>query len=201
MNTEEIITKAAEAPAKALENAIVQSEKALAGINRPLHEAEGYWHAVGPGLTTGASDDDPSGIATYSQAGAKFGYSFLWLAWLTFPLMSVIQEMCARIGMATGRGLAGNIRLRYHKNILYVLVLMLFVANTVNLGADLGAMSKSAQLILPDVSYITFLFMFAIVSLGLQIFVSYSRYAKFLKYLSFVLFLFLYSHTPILPIN
>ena len=191
MKTEDIVTKIAEAPAKALENTIVKSEKALASINRPFREAEGYWHAVGPGLTTGASDDDPSGIATYSQAGAKFGYSFLWLAWLTFPLMSVIQEMCARIGMATGRGLAGNIRLRYSKTILYVLVAMLFVANTVNLGADLGAMSKSAQLILPGVSYITFLVIFVIVSLGLQIFVSYSRYAKFLKYLSFVLFLYI----------
>jgi Mn2+/Fe2+ NRAMP family transporter len=105
--------------------------------------------------------------------------------------MGVIQEMCARIGMATGRGLAGNIRMRYSKHVLYFLVLILFVANTINLGADLGAMSKSAQLILPGVSYITFLFVFAIVSLGLQIFVSYSRYAKFLKYLSFVLFLYI----------
>jgi NRAMP (natural resistance-associated macrophage protein)-like metal ion transporter len=191
MKTEKIITKAAEAPAKALENAIVKSEKALASINRPLQEAEGYWYAVGPGLTTGASDDDPSGVVTYTQAGAKYGYSFLWLSWLTFPLMGVIQEMCARIGMATGRGLAGNIRMRYSKHVLYFLVLILFVANTINLGADLGAMSKSAQLILPGVSYITFLFVFAIISLGLQIFVSYSRYAKFLKYLSFVLFLYI----------
>ena len=191
MKTEKIVTAVAEAPAKALEKAIVNSEKALAGINRPLREAEGYWYAVGPGLTTGASDDDPSGIATYSQAGAKYGFGFLWLAWFTFPLMSVVQEMCARIGMATGRGLAGNIRLRYSKYILYVLGLILFIANTVNLGADLGAMSKSAQLILPGVSYVTFLLVFAIVSLGLQIFVSYSRYAKFLKYLSFVLFLYI----------
>src|SRR3954470_23244559 len=77
-----------------------------------------YWNVLGPGLTTGASDDDPSGIATYSQTGAQYGYNFLWLSVFTFPLMSVIQEMCARIGLVTGRGLAGNIRLHFSKRIL-----------------------------------------------------------------------------------
>ncbi len=190
MKTEKIITNIAEAPAKALENAILKSDKALTGIRRPFREAEGYWYAVGPGLTTGASDDDPSGIATYSQTGAKFGYSFLWLALMTLPLMIAIQEMCARIGMATGRGLAGNIRLQYPKAVLYILAIILFFTNVFNLGADLGAMSKAAQLIIPDVNFITFLLLFTVLSLSLQVFVSYSGYAKFLKYLTLVLLLY-----------
>lgn len=190
MKTENFITKVAEAPAKALEDAILKSDKALTSIRRPFREAEGYWYAVGPGLTTGASDDDPSGIATYSQAGAKFGYTFLWLALFTLPLMIAIQEMCARIGMATGRGLAGNIRLRYPKVVLYSLAAILFFTNVFNLGADLGAMSKAAQLIVPNVNFLTYLVLFTIVSLGLQVFVSYSGYARFLKYLTLVLLLY-----------
>lgn len=188
---EKTVTELAEAPAKALEQALAEGEHALSSIDRPLKDARGYWHAVGPGLTTGASDDDPSGVATYSQAGAKFGFAFLWTALLTFPLMAVIQEMCARIGIATGRGLAGNIRQRYSKKVLYALVIILFVTNTVNLGADLGAMSSALGLIVPNILFVTALLIFTIVSLGLQIFVSYSGYAKFLKYLSFVLLLYI----------
>lgn len=191
MKENNIITTIAEAPAKALEDAIIGSEKALSSINKPFHEAEGYWHAVGPGLTTGASDDDPSGIATYSQTGAQFGYMFTWLALFTFPLMATIQEMCARIGLATGRGLAGNIRLYYSKYIIYFLAGILFFTNTFNLGADLGAMSKAAQLIFPHADFVLVLLLFTVVSLSLQIFVSYSGYARFLKYLSFVLLLYI----------
>ncbi len=186
-----LATTIAEAPAKALENAIIGSERGLNSFNKPLREAEDYWHAVGPGLTTGASDDDPSGIATYSQTGAKFGFMYLWLAPFTYPLMATIQEMCARIGMATGRGLAANIRLLYSKKIIYFLAGILFITNTFNLGADLGAMSKAAQLIFPNVNFVFFLLVFTFVSLGLQIFVSYSGYARFLKYLSFVLLLYI----------
>ena len=122
-----------EAPARALESAITGSESALRGIfnKSDVREVEGYWHALGPGLTTGASDDDPSGIATYSQAGAQFGFQFLWMALFTFPLMAVVQEMCARIGLATGRGLAGNIRRQYSAKILYTLAILLLVANAV----------------------------------------------------------------------
>ncbi len=191
MKTEDIVTKLATAPAKALEDAIVGSERALTSFNKPLHEAEDYWHAVGPGLTTGASDDDPSGIATYSQTGAKFGYMFTWLALFTFPLMATIQEMCARIGLATGRGLAANIRLNYSKHIVWFLAGILFFTNTFNLGADLGAMSKAAQLIFPQANFVVMLLIFTVVSLGLQIFVTYSGYARFLKYLSFVLLLYI----------
>lgn len=191
MKTEDLITTIAEAPAKALEDAIVGSGRALTSFNKPLHEAEDYWHAVGPGLTTGASDDDPSGLATYSQTGARFGYTFLWLALFTFPLMAVIQEMCARIGLATGRGLAANIRLQYSKYLLYFLAAILFFTNTFNLGADLGAMAKAGQLILPGLNFYTLLLAFTIISLGLQVFVTYSSYARFLKYLSFVLLLYI----------
>ncbi len=190
MKTEDIVTRVAEAPAKALENAIVESEHTLTSLNKPLHEAESYWHAVGPGLTTGASDDDPSGVTVYSQTGARFGYMFLWLSLITLPLMATIQEMCARIGLATGRGLAANIRLKYSKTIVAVLAAVLFFTNTFNLGADLGAMSKAAQLIFPGFNFIALLLVFTVVSLGLQIFVTYSGYARFLKYLSFVLLLY-----------
>lgn len=190
MKPEQIITDVAEAPAKALEAAILQSENALHSINKPLREAEDYWYSLGPGITTGASDDDPSGIATYSQTGAMFGYSLLWLAPLTFPLMVVVQEMCARIGLATGKGLAANIRSKYNLKILYALTGILFFTNTFNIGADLGAMAAAGQLIFPSFNFITFLSLFTLISLGMQIFVSYANYARFLKYLTLVLFLY-----------
>lgn len=191
MKTEKIITQIAEAPAKALEEAVLASEQAMSRINKPLKKAERYWFAIGPGLTTGAADDDPSGVVTYSQAGAKFGFNMLWLAPVCFPLMSVVQEMCARIGMATGRGLASNIRLMYSAGTLYFLAAILFFTNTFNVGANLGAMAKSAELIFPSLSSYLMLVVFTIVSMGLQIFVSYSGYAKFLKYLSLVLLLYI----------
>src|SRR3984885_3684597 len=106
-----------------------------------------YWNVLGPGLTTGASDDDPSGIATYSQTGAQYGFQLLWLSIITFPLMAIVQEMCARIGLVTGRGLAANIRQFYPKWVLYLCTFFLFLANTLNIGADLGAMAKGAQLL------------------------------------------------------
>ena len=107
-----------------------------------------YLKSLGPGLITGASDDDPSGIGTYSQTGAQFGYTQLWMAIFTFPLMTAVQEMCARIALHTGRGLAEVIREHYPKPILYVSVLLLFIANTINIGADLGAMAASCQSLL-----------------------------------------------------
>lgn len=193
MKTEEIVSAVAEAPAKALDAAIKESRSASRAIfsKQPLMKKAGnYWHSLGPGLTTGASDDDPSGIATYSQAGAQYGVQFTWLALFTFPLMSIVQEMCARIGMATGRGLSKNIRKEYSQNILYVVTALLFIANVFNLGANLGAMSAAAQMIIPGVPFIVAILGFTVISLGLQIFVSYSRYARYLKYLSFVLLLY-----------
>ena len=151
-------------------------------------ETEEYLHTLGPGLTTGAADDDPSGIATYSQAGAQYGFQLLWLALLTFPLMAVVQEMCARIALVSGTGLAANIRTHYSSTVLYVCTGLLFVANTFNLGADLGAMAKATQLLFPSAGFLVLVVFFAMVSLLLQIFTSYAQYASILKYLTMVLF-------------
>lgn len=152
-----------------------------------------FWHMLGPGLTTGAADDDPSGIATYSQTGAGYGFRMLWLTPLTFPLMGVVQEMCARIGLVTGRGLAGNIRRQYPRWVLYVCTALLFLANTFNIGADLGAMGKATELLIPQADFSFLVVFFAAVSLLLQIFVSYRRYSQFLKWLSLILVGYIFS--------
>lgn len=190
-----IIKKIAEAPAEFLAQTISGSraaEKTLAG-SAPVKKIEEFWHVLGPGLTTGAADDDPSGIATYSQAGARFGNQLLWLAPLTFPLMAIVQEMCARIGMVTGRGLAANIRSHYSRRVLYLCTLLLSIANTFNIGADLGAMAKATQLVIPDLPFSWLVAIFAVASLILQIFVSYKNYAKYLKWLSLILFSYVLS--------
>jgi NRAMP (natural resistance-associated macrophage protein)-like metal ion transporter len=190
-----MVTKAVEAPAELLEKTIEATE----GINRALHgdttarKTKDYWHTLGPGLTTGASDDDPSGIATYSQTGAQYGFQLLWLAPFTFPLMAVVQEMCARIGLVTGRGLAGNIRTKFSHRALYFCALLLFVANTFNIGADLGAMSKSVELLFPSWNFILLVVGITIAMLWLQIFTPYKRYAKYLKWLSLVLLAYVLS--------
>ncbi|MDO8487033.1 MAG: Nramp family divalent metal transporter [Candidatus Curtissbacteria bacterium] len=142
---------------------------------------------LGPGFITGAADDDPSGIATYSQAGAQFGYTQLWTALFSFPFMTVIQEMCGRIGMVTGKGLSGVIRIHYSKKILYFSILLLLIANTINIGADLGAMASSAELLIP-LPFVVLLLIITALSLILEVFVSYKVYSKILKYLTFSLF-------------
>lgn len=141
---------------------------------------------LGPGFITGASDDDPSGIATYSQAGAQFGYNQLWTAPFSFPFMTAIQEMCGRIGLVTGKGLAGVIKKYYSKPILYVAVLILFIANTVNIGANLGAMAAAGELLF-NLPFVFWLIGMTVVTLLLEIFVSYKVYSKYLKYLAFSL--------------
>ncbi|MDR3571512.1 MAG: Nramp family divalent metal transporter [Candidatus Pacebacteria bacterium] len=179
-----------EAPAEALEAGVegVDSlERKLIG-KRPLHLAQEYLYNLGPGLTTGAADDDPSGIATYSQVGAAYGFQFLWLSLFSFPLMAVVQEMCARIAIVTGEGLAANIRKRYPAPILYACATLLFSANTFNLGADLGAMAKATELLWPSLNFALLVFGFAAISLLLQVFTTYARYAKYLKYLTLALF-------------
>src|ERR1035437_10491146 len=125
-----------------------------------------YWKTLGPGLITGAADDDPSGIATYSQTGASQGFGLIWLSLFTFPLMGVVQEMCARIGLATGVGLAANIRKYYSKKILYLCTALLLFANVFNIGADLGAMAKGTQPIFPAIGFAFLVIGFAILSLG-----------------------------------
>jgi NRAMP (natural resistance-associated macrophage protein)-like metal ion transporter len=138
---------------------------------------------IGPGFITGASDDDPSGIATYAQTGAQFGYHQLWTAFLTTPFMVTIQEMCGRIGLVTGRGLAGVIREHYARPFLYGAVTLLVIANGVNIGADLGAMASVGQMLV-GLPFAVWLIGLAILTLLLEIFVSYRTYAKYLKYLT-----------------
>lgn len=190
-----IIQKSAEAPAEFLDRTVVTSQKIIAATPESplLKKSKDYWHMLGPGLTTGASDDDPSGIATYSQTGAQFGYHFLWLAAWTFPLTAMVQEMCARIGLVTGRGLAGNIRVHFSRRILYICALLLFIANAVNIGANLGAMAKASQLLNPQLNFGWLVLGFTAFSLGLQIFTPYIRYARYLKWLALVLLAYVLS--------
>ena len=142
---------------------------------------------LGPGLITGASDDDPSGIATYSQTGAEFGYNIGWTLLLTYPLMCAIQMISAQIGRVTGRGLAGNMRRHYAAPLLYALVGLLFIANAINIGADLGAMAAALRLLVagPQLLYVA---AFAVVTVLLEVYVRYSRYASILRWLTLSLF-------------
>lgn len=150
-----------------------------------------YWAKIGPGVVTGAADDDPSGIATYSQTGAQYGFGLLWTAVFTFPFMAVVQEMCARIGMVTGRGLAGTIRMYCPPYILYSVTMFLVLANTFNIGADISAIGEATQLIFPNLSIILIVISFTLISLLFQIFIPYQRYARYMKYLSFVLIVYI----------
>ena len=142
---------------------------------------------LGPGLITGASDDDPSGIGTYSQVGAQFGYAMLWTMLFSYPLMSGIQEISARIGRVTGRGIAGNMRKYYPRWLTYIVAGLLVIANVINLGADLGAMGAAVQLLIGG-SALLYSIIFAVISLLLQIFVPYKKYVNFLRWLTLVLF-------------
>ncbi len=142
---------------------------------------------LGPGLITGASDDDPSGIATYSQAGAAFGFSLLWTMPFSFPLMCAIQEISARIGRVTGRGIAGNIRRTYSPWLLYPVVFLLVLANTLNIGADIGAMGSALQLLVGGPALL-YAIGFAALCLVLQVFTTYEKYSHYLKWLTVVLF-------------
>lgn len=194
-----LLVKTVTLPASTLDKTIVASSALAQRIPDHLNPAKAsrrvrdFWHDLGPGLTTGASDDDPSGIATYSQAGAQYGYHFLWLAPLTFPLMGFVQEMCARIGMITGRGLAANIRTLYSKKVLRLLTLLLFAANTFNIGANLGAIAQAVRLLLPAVPTWSLVVFFAVLSLSLQIFTPYPKYARYLKYLALILLSYVVS--------
>ncbi len=143
---------------------------------------------LGPGLVTGAADDDPSGIATYSQAGAQFGFQLGWTLLLTYPLMVAIQTISARIGRTTGLGIAGNVRQHYPAWLLYGLVGALTFANVCNIGADLGAMAEAARLLMPAIPSWMLLIGFAAVCAGGQIFMQHKRYVAVLKWLTLSLF-------------
>lgn len=147
----------------------------------------GFWRRLGPGLITGASDDDPSGIATYSQAGAAFGFGLLWTMLFCLPLMVAIQEISARIGRISGEGIAGNIRRHYSPWLLYPLIGLLVLANTINLGSDIGAMGDAVRLLIggPALLYAA---IFAVGCLVLQVLGSYPKCSAVFKWLSISLF-------------
>ena len=152
--------------------------------------------ALGPGVITGAADDDPSGIATYSQVGAKFGLGLLWMTLFLLPMMIVIQETCARIGLLSGNGLAALIKKKYSTKVVYPISSLLIIANTINIGADLGAMSASIKIIFPEIPFVVTAVLFSTFIIVAEIFIPYDKYVKVLKYL--VLSLFAYVITAII---
>jgi NRAMP (natural resistance-associated macrophage protein)-like metal ion transporter len=148
------------------------------------------WKKLGPGLVTGASDDDPSGIATYSQAGAAYGLSTLWTSILAFPLMAAIQQMCARIGLVTSQGLTGTLKKHYPRPILYLMLLFSFPAIVMNIGADIAGMGAVGNLLFPAIDANYFSVLFTIILLGLIIYLPYQKIASVLKYLCIVMIVY-----------
>src|SRR6266536_2558448 len=147
----------------------------------------GFFANLGPGLITGAADDDPSGISTYSVSGASFGYAPLWTQLFTFPLMSAVQLMCAHLGMVTGRGLAGVVRRRYPRWVLWTACSLLVVANTINIGADLGGMAEATELI-TGVDSLWWIPLYGTIIISLLFWRSYKQIAKIFKWFTLVLF-------------
>jgi NRAMP (natural resistance-associated macrophage protein)-like metal ion transporter len=166
--------------------AALEGSLAAAPPSPPVPRFRRFLRILGPGLVTGAADDDPSGIATYTQTGAQFGYGQLWTAVFMLPLQTAVQEACARIGAVTGTGLAGVVKARYSRPVLYAVVLLVLVANTINIGADLGAMAAAAALVVP-LSPALLTIAFAAAILLLEIFTSYHVYARVLKWLALAL--------------
>jgi NRAMP (natural resistance-associated macrophage protein)-like metal ion transporter len=155
-------------------------------MSKILKRLKHFAKVAGPGIVTGAADDDPSGIATYSQTGAQFGYGQLWsMAWL-LPLMVMVQEACARIGAVNGKGLSAVIKEHYSKKVLFLVVALVLVANTINIGADIGAMAEAARLLIP-IDFSILMLGFTALILILEIFVSYKNYSKILKWFIFSL--------------
>jgi len=146
-----------------------------------------FFKILGPGVVTGAADDDPSGIATYSQTGAQFGYGQLWTALFMLPFQAAVQEACARIGAVTGKGIAAVVKEHFSKKVLYGLVILVLIANTINIGADIGAMAAAANLIIP-INFVFLTLFFTVLMLTLEIFTSYKVYANILKWLCLSLF-------------
>lgn len=150
-----------------------------------------FWRILGPGLITGASDDDPSGIATYSQAGAAYGLSTLWTGIIAFPLMASIQQMCAKIGLVTSLGLTGALKKNYPRPVLYLMLLFSFPAIVMNIGADIAGMGAVGNLLFPSIEATYFSVVFTIILLGLIIYLPYQKIASTLKYLCIVLLVYL----------
>lgn len=179
---------------------ITESEfdKTEAFLKNPWVKFKLYWRSLGPGLITGASDDDPSGIATYSSVGAKFGLGLLWLsAWL-LPMMMAVQEACARIGIVTNKGLAGVLLKYYKKYVVFMIVMLLVVANVANIGADIGAMAASVQMLV-KVDFIVAAIILTAAIILLEIWVPYEKYVQILKWLSLILFAYIITAIIIHP--
>jgi NRAMP (natural resistance-associated macrophage protein)-like metal ion transporter len=147
-----------------------------------------FLRILGPGIVTGAADDDPSGIATYSQAGAQFGFKLPWTMLFTFPLMTAVQEACMRIGAVTGKGLAAVVKNNYSKKILYPVVLLVVCANTLNIGSDIGAMAASTQLVIPGLSFPILAVIIALLIVVSEVLIPYRLYIHILKWLAMALF-------------
>jgi Mn2+/Fe2+ NRAMP family transporter len=176
-------------PDEAITEAELEASPAPEGSRRRNRQKKfgRFLRILGPGIITGAADDDPSGIATYSQAGAQFGFALPWTMLLAYPLMTAVQEACMRLGAVTGKGLAAVIRERYPKYILYPVVLLVVIANTFNIGSDIGAMAASMQLLV-DVPFALLALFFAVLMLLLEVFVAYKTYVRILKWLAVALF-------------
>jgi NRAMP (natural resistance-associated macrophage protein)-like metal ion transporter len=168
-----------------------QSKPALGGLRR-------YLAVLGPGLITGAADDDPSGISTYSVAGATTGLSMLWLALLTTPMMAVVQGMCARIGMVSGRGLAAVLRSQVPAPLLYVVAAMVIIANTFNIGADIAGMAASMQMV-AGLSVFFWVFVSGAALIGVQVFLSYRAFVRVIKWLCLALFAYVVTAFVVRP--
>ncbi|TPJ23565.1 Nramp family divalent metal transporter [Mesorhizobium sp. B2-7-2] len=162
----------------------IEREQSNRSAKGPLQR---FLRTIGPGFITGASDDDPSGIGTYSQAGAQFGFDIGWTMLFTFPLMAAIQEIAARIGRTTGKGISGNLSRHYPGSLLYVVVVLLSVANVINIGADLSAMADALELLIGGPSPL-YVIAFAIVCICAIVFLDYTRYVKVLKWTTLSLF-------------
>lgn len=180
-----------ENPDEQIRNIQNEALRPLVAFKRQSKNKKGFGRFIrilGPGVVTGAADDDPSGIATYSQAGAQFGLQLPWTMLFTYPLMTAVQEACARVGAVTGKGLAAIIREHYSKKILFPVVLLVIAANTFNIGSDIGAMAASTQLIMPGVPFSLLAVAFAVIMILLEIFVPYRVYVRLLKWLALALF-------------
>lgn len=187
-------------PDEAITEVELAASSAPVGSRRRQNKPFGrFLRILGPGIITGAADDDPSGIATYSQAGAQFGFATPWVMLLCYPLMTAVQEACMRIGAVTGQGLSAVIRDHYPKWLLYPVVSLVVLANTLNIGSDIGAMAASTKLLVP-LPYPLLAVFFAVLMLILEVFVSYKTYVKMLKWLAMALLAYIVTallvHVP-----
>lgn len=167
-------------------------------IKNPWIKTRLFLRTLGPGLITGASDDDPSGIGTYSSVGAQFGYALLWMAVWILPLMLAVQESCARIGIVTNKGLAKVLTKHYRKDLVGIIVLLLIIANVVNIGADLGAMAASLRLLVP-IEFIAAALFFALLVIAVELFIPYRLYVSILKWLTLAVFAYVITGFVIKP--